>query len=243
MNSSPSSSSSSSSPLPSQEQLNHAFQQLQQQLQQQVSVNQQLQQQLQQQQQQQQQQQPFSSFRPRPPHPQPFRGVVGSAVDTWIRSIEIQLEYYKGIPGSFANERDQIAFAASCFTEAALMWWTSNQLHSQISTWQQFKQVVLQRFQPIEAGLQARQRLYTLKQGTNQSVTSYVEQFQRLLTPITDMGEADKINYFTHGLKPQIYAKVVERKPQDLQTAMSLAIEREAISNHIRFGTGNCKRG
>ena len=174
-----------------------------------------------------------------------FRGSVGTSIDQWFRQVEQQLQYYgMGAGGGFATEVDEINFAAAYFQGAALTWWTSDATNRNIQTWQQFKQVVLKRFQPIGAGMLNRQRLSQLKQG-GRTVTAYAEEFQNILAPITDMSETDKVFNFLTGLTTvnNLRGKVMQTRPLDLISAISTAVNQEASINMGRGAVINGSAG
>src|SRR5438105_9520677 len=72
----------------------------------------------------------------------------------------------------------------------AIQWWQNHCiLHPGLRlTWEQFKDEVRKRFQPIEASRTARVNLRNLKQG-NKSVADYCSAFYEQLQLIHDMSE------------------------------------------------------
>ncbi len=103
-----------------------------------------------------------------------------------------------------------------------------------INTWQLFVERLHSRFRPIQASMIARQRLDKLRQRPGQQVNVYVNLFQTILTPITDMGEADQVHHFVNGLLGNIASKVWERHPTTLKLAIDYAVSVEAMGNYGR---------
>jgi hypothetical protein len=80
----------------------------------------------------------------------------------------------------------------------------------------------------VKAELIARQRLDQLRQRQGQGANQYANMFQTTLNPITDMSPADQVHKFTKGLLPHLAAKVFEKAPVDLKTAIEWAVRLEA---------------
>lgn len=163
-----------------------------------------------------------------------FKGEVGFAIDTWIRRLVKQFEFY-GI-AVFPTEDARIRYAVMHFEGSAMDWWDKilQSDKDKIVTWDLFVEALHSRFRPMQASHVARLRLATLKQtGT---VSAYVNIFQRELTPISDMGTADQIFFFRQGLKPYIAQRVLEKMPKTLHEAMDIAILADAHTS--KSGTG-----
>ncbi|CAG8661943.1 13719_t:CDS:2, partial [Racocetra fulgida] len=74
---------------------------------------------------------------------------------------------------------------------------------------------------PIFEGKEEKTQLRNIKQTT--TVQEYVARYQNLLGQVDGMHEADKILYFTEGLKPSTKAEVSYRAPEKLDDAIKLA--------------------
>ena len=116
----------------------------------------------------------------------------------------------------------------------AVHWWAGEPNKANINTWANFITTLRDRYRPVQASMMARQRLDKLRQRTGQSVNAYANQFQITLQPISDMSAADQVHHFVNGLLPAIAAKVWERHPLILQTAVDYAVSAEAMSNFGR---------
>lgn len=150
-----------------------------------------------------------------------FHGEIGFAVDSWLRDAEDQFEFYGR--EEFPDVTAKLRFVKTYMRGAARDWWDNEPEKDSIGTWEDFVERVHHRFRPLAAADFARQRLLLLKQKG--SVSSYCNLFQKEMTPIKDMGEADKIFFFRHGLRPDIAKEV--KKPKTLSEAMDQAVRAE----------------
>ena len=158
-----------------------------------------------------------------PPIPS-FGGAVGFSVDTWLRSLTKHFVFYG--KSTFPDDASRIRLAVMYLEGPAMDWWEHEPHKDQIVDWADFVARLHGRFRPIQAATVARHRLAGLKQMGLAS--SYANIFQKELTPITDMSEADKIFFFRQGLKPALAQKVLEKNPKTLHEAMDIAITADA---------------
>jgi hypothetical protein len=163
-----------------------------------------------------------------------FKGEVGFTVDTWIRRMSKQFDFYG--EGVFPDDTSRIKFAVMYLEGGAMDWWDriSESDKSKIVTWTQFIEALHSRFRPMQAAMIARQRLASLKQTG--AVAAYVNLFLREITPITDMSNADQIFNFRAGLKQHIAQRVLEKLPKTLHEAMDIAILADAHTNKMSGG-------
>lgn len=161
--------------------------------------------------------------------PSLFTGATRANVETWLFEVEQYLMAY-----GVTNDSQRIAFAAASLKGLAIQWWQNHcLLHPGLGlTWEQFKEEVRRRFQPVEASRTARVNLRSLKQGSK-SVSEYCSAFYEQLQLIHDMSEADKVENFMMGLNSTIYAEVDRRDPLNLQDAMTFA-QRTEIRSRVR---------
>ena len=135
-------------------------------------------------------------------------------VDSWL----FEMVQYLDTTGVADHQR--INVVRNYLKQGALQWWFSqSKLPTCPTTWDQFAEAIKVRFQPVEAGRVARSQLRSISQGKS-SVTEYTNRFQSLLNRIPDMAEADQIEYFINGLRPNIQRDVVIQDPKTLQDAM-----------------------
>jgi hypothetical protein len=161
-----------------------------------------------------------------------YSGALNSNVDTWIFEIERYLLAY-----SIHDDLQRITFASSFFRELALQWWqsycTTHLQAEQTLTWNQFKETMKQRFQPVAASRTARANIRYLRQG-GKSVAEYCSLYYRQMQLINDMSEVDKMENFKYGLQPTILSEVDRGNPQSLEEAMSLAQRTELRLRALR---------
>ena len=217
------------------QQLQQALANMQAQQQQQQGVIAQLQQQLAQAAQQQAQQQQAAALAaavPRGPQPRlaaaPTYGGRADALDGWLREMRQQSAFYQ-----LANDADKIRFGCAQLRGAALDWWDAlgsdaRAAHSASLT--AFEDALRKRFQPVNSARLARRQLDELEQGARQSVHEYISAFRRLLTPLTDMSEADRVHAFTRGLRSGLQARLIEHDPKTLDGAIELAARLGSLS-------------
>jgi hypothetical protein len=229
----------------------------QQQAAQQQVAQQQMQQQLQQQQQQFAQQQAFilqlqqqlvqaqqqaAAAAPRPSQPRiaaaPIFKGSATALDGWLREMRQQCAYYQ-----IAGDAEKIRFCSAQLRDAALDWWDSldaaaKAAHS--ASLAEFEKALRARFQPVNNARLARRQLDELQQGARQSVHDYISAFRRLLTPLTDMSEADRVHAFARGLRRELQARLIEHDPSTLDAAISLAARLGSLS---QFAAGSHSSG
>lgn len=170
------------------------------------------------------------------PHPRPlpkiappskFKGEMGGGVDDWIRALEQQFAYYDA---AFVDEGARIKFAVAYLDGPAAMWWGT--LVPKPTTWVLFVERLHDRFRPVQASMVARQKLGKMRQIG--SVSAYASAFQTVLTPISDMGDADQVHHFVNGLTEHIRRRVWEKHPTSLAQAIEFAAMVEAVGNFSR---------
>jgi hypothetical protein len=176
---------------------------------------------------------PQSASLPRIRQPNVFKGEMGFVVDDWISELEQQFAYYKE---RFVDESSKVKFALAFLAGPAVHWWEHEPAskEDQLPSWDAFKVRLHGRFRPVQASLIARQRLDKVRQRPNQSVNQFASLVQTIMTPITDMSEADQVHKFVNGLLSSIQAKVWERHPKTLKDAIDYAVSAEAMGNYGR---------
>jgi hypothetical protein len=167
-----------------------------------------------------------STSRVNVPNVPSFKGEVGFTVDVWLRRLIKHFEFY-GV-ASFPDAASRIKYAIMFLDGPATDWWDNLPADDKlrIVTWDAFVESLHARFRPLQASLVARHRLSGLKQ--THSVAAYATLFQKELTPISDMSDADQIHYFRSGLKSFIGQRVLEKTPKTLHEAIDIAILADA---------------
>ena len=164
--------------------------------------------------------------------PSQFKGEMGFAVDDWICELEQQFAYYNR---AFPDDASRIKFAVAYLHGPAVHWWDKEPSKAIVGlSWAEFLVTLRKRYRPVQASMLARQCLDKLRQRTGQSVNAYANQFQMTLQPIADMSAADQVHHFVNGLLSNVAAKVWERHPLTLPTAIDYAVSVEAMSNFGR---------
>ena len=130
-----------------------------------------------------------------------------------------QFEWY-----DMADDIERVKFAVA-FTEGAAYDWWQHMLPSDRQQIQSYSQLVAhlrKRFQPVTTADSARAAITVLTQGKS-SVHAYTMTFRRLLTPLEDMSEADRLFHFLRGLKPSIAVTLRTHGVDTLDKAISMA--------------------
>lgn len=160
--------------------------------------------------------------RPRLPAPSAYEGAA-SRLDDWKAELQQQFEYY-GTPVGV----EQLRFATAFLKGAARDWWQNLAL-PRPTDMDALIAALRREFQPVTTADTARAKLRALSQG-KASVHDYVVSFRRLLVSLPDMGEADRLFQFLHGLKPTIAAQLRMQGVTKLD---------EAIEKATRVGAAN----
>lgn len=161
---------------------------------------------------------------PKPPRPETYNGQRFSSgksnVTTWLAEMQQYLVATR-LP-----EHRWVDHAATYLRGTALLAWQSHlkTQSSPISAWSQFERWFLARFQPIAAAKTARAALRVLRQQPGHSVSTYNDEFLRIMQMIVDMAEIDQVEYYKHGLHSKEVANWVDRRdPKTLMEAMEYA--------------------
>lgn len=159
--------------------------------------------------------------------PANFHGTRDSNVELWLFEM-LQYLNASGVP-----ENQRVRIAAPSLKGVALQWWRNqSRLGSGINpiqTWEQFAAALTARFQPIASSRSARVQVRALRQG-QMSVSEYASKFQALTSLITDMSEADQMEFFILGLRSSLVRDVEIQTPINLEDAIQKAQRIEAIT-------------
>ena len=177
---------------------------------------------------------PLQSKLKAPPTPV-FKGEMGSAVDSWLRSLQKQFTFYGIGSVEFPDPQSCVNYAVMYLEGPALEWWDQLPTKASISSMSEFETALRARFRPMQAAHVARQRIASLKQRGR--VSGYCDLFLSQLMPIKDMGAADQIFFFRQGLDSQLALEVLKKDPATLHEAMQYAVAAEAyLSRGIAGG-------
>jgi hypothetical protein len=163
-----------------------------------------------------------------------FKGTMGTALDNWERELQQHFDYYSTM---LVNDSAKVLYAATNLQEGALTFYQTSKaagLVTGATTFDEFMQLLRDRYRPANAARQAREQLSTLRQYGQQSVSSYTDAFQAALAHIPDMSTADQVFAYTHGLQPAVASKVMEKDPASLPDAIKAAVLAESMFSMYR---------
>lgn len=163
--------------------------------------------------------------------PTHFTGAVNRSAETWLFEMNKYL-----LLCQVKDEEQRVAIASSYLKESALTWWRSRSSQLNPPTdWLSFTAAFKHRFQPLEASLTARARLYTLKQGTHDSLVEYNAKFENLTQLIDDMSEADQIYLYLRSIRLAVAKEIDTKVFKSLNEAMSLAVRTDTLLNNRHY--------
>jgi len=156
----------------------------------------------------------------KPPKPETFNGRQNAA-ENWI----FQLQLYFSAANVPADQ--QAPFAATLLRDRAAIWWRNyvNMIQQHqvepVDSFEAFSRQLLAFFRPPNTSQVARDRLRHLQQTG--SVSSYATTFQTIILDVPDMGAADQLDTFIHGLKERPRQECRIRQPTSLLEAIRIA--------------------
>jgi hypothetical protein len=150
---------------------------------------------------------------------------------TFLRNFEKYAEYMK----LHGHEKGS-AFSAMLVDDAAIWYQTLDRVYE----WEEFKKEFLHRFRDPQAEQNARVRLHQLRQTT--SAKKYTEEFKRLAACISDLTEADRLQTYKHGLKPELRRDASIRKVRTFEEAVREAEELDEINFQERLRAADDKK-
>jgi hypothetical protein len=163
--------------------------------------------------------------------PSHFTGAVNRSAETWLFEMNKYL-----LLCQVRDEEQRVAIASSYLKDSALTWWRSRSKQvNPPSDWLAFTAAFKHRFQPLEASLTARARLYTLKQGPHDSLVDYNAKFENLTQLIDDMSEADQIYIYLRSIRLSIAKEIDTKVFKSLNEAMSLAVRTDTLLNNRHY--------
>ena len=179
------------------------------------------------------QSQPLFNFHP-PPQPYPpnhslgqlpkmlFPQFDGDNPKLWLSRARSHFEMYSVHPSVW------VRVATHHFTHAAARWLQSVEAEVRNISWESFSSLILERFSRDQHELLLRQ-LFHIKHST--SVSDYIEKFTDLYEQLKAYNPNPDKLYFTtrfiDGLRPDIRSVVLVARPQDLDSACSIALLQE----------------
>ena len=164
--------------------------------------------------------------RPKLRKPELFKGK--GSVHSWIEHMD---NYLQG-----SEPTQALAIATSYLDGNAHEWWIvfrTTQEGSDVKTWDDLKEALRKRFQPLNKKKAARDKLAKWKQVKD--VSSFNEDFLRIILDIPYISMEEQIDRYTRGLKPYIWKELCTRDYNELGDAMRDAERVEAA--HKRLGS------
>lgn len=156
-----------------------------------------------------------------------------SSAPMWLLEVENYFEAVR-LPAEPVVQR--ISVVSTLLRNNALQWWQRVN-KSNITTWELFKRVFLDEYEPKEAAEIARARLDTLRQRG--SVINYCNDFREQINKILDMAVADQLHNFKKGLQPEIARELAMQRPETLEQAMQIA---QRVDLEIQYANRNYSR-
>ena len=163
--------------------------------------------------------------------PLPFRGHGATMhLSSWIFTLRKYLEATNTDPSRW------VALGSTYLAESAAVWYEhrDSDLHiaGVVDTWDAFCQDLITTFQPITAHAMARDKLHSLYQRA--SVQQYNSVFLKTITLVHNMTEDEKVDKYTHGLKPLFKREVLMENCTSLTHAMQVASKSEMMYARTR---------
>ena len=171
--------------------------------------------------------------------PRKFSGIKGLTVDQWEQHL---VDYARATGQSFTSDQ-AVWFCVNLLEGAAELWWqgwkrsfyTKQQRYPNRN---EFFSALRGEFQSVNQEHASREALGRIRQLT--SVTEYVTRFRPHLYHLPTMDEADKIEKFAKGLKPEISKAMCFRTDAKTLDAYITAAER---IDHDLFLHSKMRRG
>ncbi|CAG8648700.1 6651_t:CDS:2, partial [Cetraspora pellucida] len=158
---------------------------------------------------------------------------------TWLLQVDLLFKARR------VEDEERLQYVITGLKDAALQWYL-NQVQSHrdktlFEDWTSFASGIKAAFQPPHHQQLLRCQLRDLKQTS--SVQEYAFRFRNLLEQIEEMHEADKVIYFTKGLKSATKAEVNYRAPNTLDDAVKLAASFDtAMYSSLKFDRNKAPR-
>jgi hypothetical protein len=155
--------------------------------------------------------------------PDEFKGDNKSDTDTWVSQMRNYL-YLIGVP-----PQQQVPFVSTYLKGAAATWY--NTLHlserSSLVDFESLSKLILARFRPLDIVAQARRSLQKLTQTG--SVSTFNEQFMKLMQLIPTMNEEERVNSYRTKLKFELQKHLVTQEYARLTDIMNVALRTDAL--------------
>lgn len=150
-----------------------------------------------------------------------FSGLKNEDLDSWLF---LATEHFKLV--GITDDETKIIISGLSFRQHAKTWYMSVRgphvpPEDVITSWEVFKDTLIDHFSPVEAAKIARDELATLKQTT--SVRDYTARFRQLCAIIKTIADGEMLDRYIRGLKHKIQKDVWFRAPKTFQEASKIA--------------------
>ena len=180
----------------------------------------------------------------KPQAPHSFSGSIGAGAEQWLMELERWRQAVE-IRGSM-TDHTFLTVVATYLQGSASLWYNSLVTKGQTpATWDSFKEMFRERFRPFDAERTARQSLYNLRQREKETVSSYSDNFLKLVNFLPGMALEDQLALYQRGLLPhiaeeldRIYA-VIDGSIEHLSDAINQAQRIETRLMMARRGAAN----
>ena len=156
-----------------------------------------------------------------------FRGYETDDVNRWFEKLELQLEA-KGIRTTDSAAISQVVNNLGGPAQTFMFKLPPHERKDYAS----LKEALKRRYSSKDRAWVRRQRLVSRKQGQHEPLADYIHEMHELFSGL-DMGETEKVTYFTKGLQQSLKVKVLERMPETLFEAEEIARTVDSISHRV----------
>ena len=165
--------------------------------------------------------------KPKPRKPIAFTGKESESIISWVTHTD---NFLGNTPGA-----NSLNVASSYLDGHAHEWWIVHKQTAEgaaISTWSQFKDALVQRFQTLNKEKIARDKLAKWRQMKD--IVNFNSDFQKIILDIPDISVAEQLDRYTRGLKPYIWKEMCTQDYASLTEAMRDAERIEAAHRRLR---------
>lgn len=166
--------------------------------------------------------QPAAPVRVQPSKPDIFTG------DRYVDAEEWLFKFTQWAELMQVPEPDKVKLAATYLRNGAALWWRAvaeERVHMvppmALPTWEEFKNMLVDLFQPVNFKKQARDKLSALRQ--TKSVALYNSEFTRLILAAGNVTPTEQLDKYIRGLKDKVRVHVELSDPTTLIAAMQKA--------------------
>lgn len=138
----------------------------------------------------------------------------GTDPDGWVLQAERYFAIYQLL------DEEKITAAVLCLNGDALAWYRWSNQRKVLNTWEELKELFLNRFRPIHGGDLYEQWAALRQTGTAEE---YVRRFIELSAPLEGVTERVALGNFIDGLQDHIKSELRMWTPRDLGRAIHLA--------------------